>query len=127
MKALIVSVLLISPTAVLGQAIPYKDGANMELTSEDKEAIRSRIEALYGASRPFAYDVSAKSATGETASGVVLLRRQDSITLDITPCRARSTLVTIIAPYRESSVSDEICNNKTFPRVQVVKGPRSLK
>jgi hypothetical protein len=108
---------LASGASAQQQVAPYKLPGH-SVAPESSTAIYERLSDIYGGDITF---TSARSAAGDTASGVVIHRRADSIAIDVTPCQRQKTIVTFAAPYRESPVSDEKCGDKTYPRVQVIQ------
>ena len=87
----------------------------------EKAATLKSLKDFYGLDRDINF-MLAKSAAGDTASGVVVERSRDQITVDTTPCVVdRKRLVTFVAPYKESKLGEQRCEAKTFPRVQVIQ------
>lgn len=91
--------------------------------NESDESIQKKLYAIFGQDPNITF-VAARSSAGDTASGVVVSRTTSAIAIDVTPCLPRKTVVTFVAPYKESSISDERCGDKPYPRVQVIQlGP----
>jgi hypothetical protein len=91
------------------------------LESPDYRAvIIKRLHEIYGTDENMSF-VAMRSGPGDTASGVVLQRTSDSISIDMTPCLPKKTVRYFIAPFRESNVSDEKCGDTTHHRVQVIQ------
>lgn len=59
---------------------------------------------------------------GDTASGVVIVRKNTIISIDITPCSQVKEIVTFVMPYKEKQISDADCGkDKTYQRSQVIQ------
>jgi hypothetical protein len=84
------------------------------------ETIQENLYTIFGSDQPITF-TTVVSSVGDNASGVVVAKTANDIQLDITPCLKKKTIVTFVAPYKESSITDERCGDKTFPRVQVIQ------
>jgi hypothetical protein len=101
--------------------VPFKSLDTYTPEASARTAIEARLNQLYGDTGGISY-AAAKTAAGDVASGVVLVKTADSITLDTTPCiREDKRLMTFAAPYQENSITDITSGGKTHPRVQVVQ------
>jgi hypothetical protein len=118
---------LAAPVVVYGQTPKdVKEPGFFNFPSPDSDEYRMTVERklkeLYPIHPKMSF-ITVRSAPGEAASGVVLRRTGDSIAIDMTPCLPKKTVRYFIAPYTESSISDEKCGEKTYSRVQVIQLP----
>ena len=102
------------------QVTPYKLEGVAPDSAEYRTAIQKRIHELYGGPSNVSF-VALRTGPGEAASGVVLQRTNNSISIDITPCLPHKTVRYFVAPFKESNISDEKCGEKTYQRVQVLQ------
>jgi hypothetical protein len=58
---------------------------------------------------------------GDTASGVVIARKNAIISIDITPCSQMKEIVTFVMPYKEKQISDANCEKVNYPQSQVIQ------
>ena len=59
---------------------------------------------------------------GDTASGVVIARENEIISIDINPCSGQKAIVTFVTPYKEKQISDANCGKgNTYPQSQVIQ------
>jgi hypothetical protein len=59
---------------------------------------------------------------GDTASGVVVVRENAMISIDITPCRPEKEIVTFFMPYKETQISEVNCGkDNTYQQSQVIQ------
>lgn len=86
--------------------------------SEDKP-----VKLVKGRAEPSLHTYAMKRQNkGDTASGVVVTKKEDIITIDITPCiEDGKQTITFVMPYTEKQISDANCGNKTYPRSQVIQ------
>lgn len=88
--------------------------------SEPTAATLKRLHEIYGGAGGITYSAM-KSAPGDTASGVIVEKTDNYIRIDTTPCLTQKRLVTFLKPYKESSIKEQKCEDKVYPRVQVIQ------
>lgn len=86
---------------------------------KDRAEIGHRLAEYYGATDP-RYVVN-EAKTGDTASGVEVLRTSRALSINTQPCSQPGNVITFVKPFREEPISDEVCNGKTVHRLQVVQ------
>jgi len=87
-----------------------------------RDLIEGRLSQVYG------QDIHKKitfmmrqTRTGDTASGVEIVRTNDTLSIDVTPCAPEKTIFTFVKPYKETAISDTRCAEKPYPRLQVIQ------
>jgi hypothetical protein len=85
--------------------------------------LRHRIEL--GLSQTYGHNITSfrlqQAKPGYAASGVIVVRFDDALALDITPCGEPKTILTFIMPYTDTQISEAQCGTRTYPRRQVVQ------
>lgn len=60
---------------------------------------------------------------GDASSGVVIARTSDAVYIDPAPCSTGRSkrIVAFSRRFKESKVSDAVCNGRSYPKIQVIQ------
>ena len=86
-----------------------------------RKEMSDKVAAVYKTSAFHIDTIQTTIKPGDKASGVVIGEPGETITLDVTPCEEKKTLVTFHKKYKNESVSSVKCGEKEYDRAQITQ------
>jgi len=108
------------------KAVSSKKAPTTSISAADafeklRKEMSEKVEAVYKTSAFHIDTIQTTIKSGDKASGVVIDEPGETITLDVTPCEEKKTLVTFHKKYKSESVSSVKCGEKEYDRAQITQ------